>query len=147
MTDRTQDLTAELRLRPERPPVTRLSRRVLVALSAVAIVLILAALAWGLAPRTKNPTRQELYNLDNKPAPDQLANLPRDYSGLPKHKDVPQLGPPLPGDLGRPMLAASKQPDPDVQRIAQEAEAARTSKLFIATEKHSGGSAPRGLSP
>ena len=146
MTDRTQDLAAELRLRPERSPVTRLSRRVLVALSAIAIVLILAALAWGLAPRSHGPTGQELYNLDNKPAPDQLANLPRDYTGLPK-KEVPQLGPPLPGDLGRPMLAASKQPDPDEQRVAQEAEAARTSKLFIATENHSGGSAPPNGTP
>ena len=146
MTDRTQDLTAELRLRPERSPVTRLSRRVLVALSAIAIVLILAALAWGLAPRSHGPTGQELYNLDNKPAPDQLANLPRDYSGLPK-KEVPQLGPPLPGDLGRPMLVASKHPDPDEQRVAQEAEAARTSKLFIATEKHSGASAPPNGTP
>jgi type IV secretion system protein VirB10 len=147
MTDRTQDLTAELRLRPERPPVTRLSRRVLVALSAVAIVLILAALAWGLAPRSKNPMGQELYNLDNKPEPDQLANLPCDYSGLPKQKEVPQLGPPLPGDLGRPMLAASKQSDSDEQRVAQEAEAARTSKLFIATEKQSGGFAPGNGTP
>lgn len=138
MTDRTHDLTAELRLRPERPPVMRLSRRVLIGLSAVTIALILGAFAWGLAPRSKGPTGQELYNLDNKPAPDQLANLPRDYTGLPK-KEVPQLGPPLPGDLGRPMLAASRQPDPNEQRIAQEAEAARTSRLFITTEKQSGG--------
>jgi type IV secretion system protein VirB10 len=134
MTDGTHDLTAELRLRPERLPVTRLSRRVLIGLFAVTIVLILGALAWGLAPCSKGPTGQELYNLDNKPAPDQLANLPRDYTGLPK-KEVPQLGPPLPGDLGRPMLAASQQPDPNEQRMAQEAEAARTSKLFIATER------------
>jgi type IV secretion system protein VirB10 len=64
--------------------------------------------------------------------------LPRDYAGLPKN--IPQLGPPLPGDLGRPILnaraanaTASTPPDPEKQRIAQEQEAARVSHLFATT--------------
>jgi type IV secretory pathway VirB10-like protein len=70
--------------------------------------------------------------------PDGLANLPRDYTGLPK--PAPQLGPPLPGDLGRPILNSGVPapgmpagPDPEQQRIAQEQEAARTSRLFTTT--------------
>ena len=71
--------------------------------------------------------------------PDGLANLPRDYAGLPKN--VPQLGPPLPGDLGKPIAdAGAPAPgmptpgqDPEQQRIAQEQEAARTSHLFATT--------------
>ena len=74
--------------------------------------------------------------------PDGLANLPRDYTGLPK--PVPQLGPPLPGDLGPPIAnAGAPAPGmptpaasltPEQQRIAQEQEAARTSKLFAITD-------------
>jgi len=37
-------------------------------------------------------------------ATDGLAALPKDYIGLPSN--VPQLGPSLPGDLGRPILNA-----------------------------------------
>jgi type IV secretory pathway VirB10-like protein len=49
---------------------------------------------------------------------------------------VPPLGPPLPGDFGRPMLQGQGQPggvDPDQQRVAQETEAARTSRLFASS--------------
>jgi type IV secretion system protein VirB10 len=70
--------------------------------------------------------------------------LPRDYSGLPRV--APQLGPPLPGDLGRPILNAGVRPpgmstpaapaDPQVQRLIQEREAARTSHLFATTNTH-----------
>jgi type IV secretory pathway VirB10-like protein len=73
----------------------------------------------------------ELYNIDNRSTPDGLANLPRDYTGLPRN--APQLGPPLPGNLGRPILNAGASPDPEQQRIAQEREAARTSHLFATT--------------
>jgi type IV secretion system protein TrbL len=49
---------------------------------------------------------------------------------------APQLGPPLPGDLGRPILNAQAAGPPAAgfetteQRMAQESEAARTSRLF-----------------
>ena len=67
---------------------------------------------------------------------DGLAGLPRDYAGIPR--DVPRLGPPLPGDLGRPIVAAQAQSgplavDPEQQRMSQESEAARTSKVFAST--------------
>ena len=87
--------------------------------------------------RSIRPTGSELYNTNNRNTPDGLANLPRDYTGLPK--PAPQLGPPLPGDLGKPILNAGAPapgmpraagPSPEEQRIAQEQEAARVSHLF-----------------
>src|SRR3546814_5187118 len=44
----------------------------------------------------------ELYNTDRKPTPDGLDALPGDYSEV-------KLGPPLPGDLGRPILERQRQ--------------------------------------
>ena len=132
----------DLRLRPERPRVTRLSRKVLIGLGAV---------VWprdcGGADLRASDTRRagqdsrELYSTENRPTADGLTGLPRDYTGVPK------LGPPLPGDLGRPILSAQNQgqpippggplPQPGVtpeeQRRLQEIEAARLSKLFAAT--------------
>jgi type IV secretion system protein VirB10 len=127
----------EMRLRPSRAPVTRLSRKVLLGLGTVAAVGIGGALFVALRPQHQ-AGGSELYNTSNRTTPDGLANLPRDYTGLPRN--APQLGPPLPGDLGRPMVNAgmaapgmpqlAAEPSPEQQRIAQEQEAARTSNLF-----------------
>jgi type IV secretion system protein TrbI len=127
------DFAAELRLRPERPPVTRLSRRVLTGLAAVGVIAISTALIWALYQGPRKPTGgAELYNTDNKPTPDGLAALPKDYAG--PAREVPKLGPPLPGDLGRPIVSAQREGaamiDPAEQRLAQEQEAARLSRLF-----------------
>jgi type IV secretory pathway VirB10-like protein len=126
-----------MRLRSSRPPVTRLSRRVLLGLGTAAALGIGGVLFFALKPQHQT-TSSELYNTNNRNTPDGLANLPRDYTGLPK--PAPQLGPPLPGDLGRPILnggaPAPGMPtgtDPEQQRIAQEQEAARTSHLFATT--------------
>jgi type IV secretion system protein TrbI len=128
----------EMRLRSSRPPVTRLSRKVLMGLGIAGAVCIAGALFFALAPQRKT-AGSELYNTSSRSTPDGLANLPRDYSGLPRNP--PQLGPPLPGDLGRPILnAGAPAPgmpmpaaDPEQQRLAQEQEAARTSHLFFTT--------------
>ncbi len=138
-------IAQELRLRPERPRVTRLSRKVLISLGAIGSVAVLGATIWALQPNRRSGTGEELYSTDNKTTADGLANLPRDYTGLPRN--VPPLGPPLPGDLGRPIVAAQNngQPvtipaaptaptvDPEEQRRLQEREAARLSKLFAGT--------------
>jgi type IV secretion system protein VirB10 len=136
--DAGPDIEQEMRLRPGRPPVTRLSRKVLLGLGIIAATGIAAALFFALAPQKKTAS-SELYNTSNRSTPDGLANLPRDYAGLPRN--APQLGPPLPGDLGRPILnAGAPAPgmpvaaaNPEQQRIAQEQEAARTSHLFFTT--------------
>jgi type IV secretory pathway VirB10-like protein len=139
------DIAPDLRLRPERRRVTRLSRKVLISLGCIVAIAIAAALGYALRPRNSNPAGQELYNTENRATADGLLTLPKDYTG------VPQLGPPLPGDLGRPILNAQNQGrpipipssmptpgvDPEEQRRSQEIEAARVSKLFADTERPS----------
>lgn len=127
-------------MRSSRAPVTRLSRKVLLGLSTATALGIGGALFLALKPQHQT-TGSELYNTNNRNTPDGLANLPKDYTGLPK--SAPQLGPPLPGDLGRPifnagapapgMPAPTASEDPEKQRLAQEQEAARTSRLFATT--------------
>ena len=75
--------TEEMRLRSSRPPVTRLSRKVLLGLGAAAAIGIGGALFFALKPQHQT-TGSELYNTNNRNTPDGLANLPRDYTGLPK---------------------------------------------------------------
>ena len=127
-----RELAADLRLHPQRPPVTRLSRKVLIGLAGVAIIAVLGAVMWALDGRrsSKQETGSELYNTEHKTTADELAKLPRDYSGLPP--GVPPLGPPLPGDFGRANVQqhGPQGVDPEQQRAAQETEAARTSRLF-----------------
>src|SRR3546814_4723901 len=48
---------------------------------------------------TADKPNEELYSTTSRSTPDGLNSLPRDYTG-------PLLGPPLPGDLGRPILNA-----------------------------------------
>jgi type IV secretion system protein TrbI len=129
-----REIAAVLRLHPERPPVTRLSRKVLIGLASLAIVVVVGAVIWALDNRRdREQPGQELYNTEHKTTADEVAKLPRDYSGLPP--GVPPLGLPLPGDFGRPMLQ-ERGPQgigPEHQRVAQETEAARTSRLFTSS--------------
>jgi type IV secretion system protein TrbI len=122
----------EMRLRPSRPPVTRLSRKVLLGLGIVAAAGIAAALFVALEPH-RATTSSEIYNTGNRSTPEGLNNLPRDYTGLPKN--VPRLGPPLPGDLGPP-IANAGAPAPVIASNAgqQEEEAALKSRLFVTTD-------------
>ncbi|MEJ1978630.1 MAG: TrbI/VirB10 family protein [Acetobacteraceae bacterium] len=132
----------DLRLRGTPPRVTRLSRKVLVGLGSVAALAIAGAIGYALQGQRGGSSGQELYNVQNRPTADGLAALPKDYSGIPRQP--PPLGPPLPGDLGPPMLnhgaaANTTVPaagaDPEAQRLAQEADAARVSKLFVSTDQ------------
>ena len=134
----SEEIARSLRLRPEGPPVTRLSRKVLASGTALALLLVsAAAVLWALQNnRTRVSASEELYSTDHHNVADGLAGLPRDYAGVPR--DVPRLGPPLPGDLGRPIVAAQAQSGPlavdaEQQRMNQESEAARTSKVFAST--------------
>ena len=135
---RDSDLVGDLRLRTERPPVTRLSRKVLTGLASIAAITVSGALIWALYQGSrKSGGGPELYNTETKTTPDGLSSLPRDYAGIPGNtpppgSETPPLGQPLLGDLGRPILNAQVPGpvDPEQQRIAQETEAARTSHLF-----------------
>ncbi|MGY4596946.1 type IV secretory pathway VirB10-like protein [Bradyrhizobium sp. GM22.5] len=133
-----EEQSRNFRLRAEHPRVTRLSRKVLAGGSAVALLVVGGAVLWSLQsnpPRNQAP--DELYSTDHHNVADGVTTLPKDYAGTPRQV-VPQLGPPLPGDLGRPILAAQGQSptigaDPDQQRRDQETEAARISHLFAST--------------
>lgn len=130
----------DLRLRGERPPVTRLSRKMLIGLGAVSALAVAGALGYALQTRNKPQTSQELLSTQNRPSAEGVAALPKDYTDLPRQ--APPLGPPLPGDLGKPILNAGAAPntvvpgmtsDPEAQHKAQEIEAARVSRLFAQT--------------
>ncbi|MCP3463344.1 TrbI/VirB10 family protein [Bradyrhizobium sp. CCGUVB23] len=131
------DASKAFQLRPERPGVTRISRRVLIGGTALVLAIISGAVFLALQSSEKRaPASEELYSTDHHNVADQLAGLPKDYTGV--SKDAPPLGPPLPGDLGRPIVAAQTQTGPlavdaEQQRVNQESEAARTSKLFAST--------------
>lgn len=129
---------SEMRLRSDRAPITRLSRKVLLGLAGLAVTGIAAMLVFALRPN--GPTgRSELYNTANRSTPDGLTALPKSYADLPK--PTPRLGPPLPGDFGKPMLNAGMTSpimpaaaSADQQRRLQELQAARASKLFATTD-------------
>ena len=153
----------ELRARPR--PVTRLSRRALIALGSGSSLVIGGLAIWALSTsHDAGKAPEELYSTDRKPVAEGLNTLPRDYAGVPPAPPpgVPQLGPPLPGDLGRPILSAGQQstspiahapglaaapppgPSPEeqarlaeIQRLRQEAEAARRSGLFVQVAQRS----------
>ncbi len=123
----------EMRLSIERPSVTRLSRRVLVGVGAVACGGVFIALAVALWPHRQALAPQTVSTGANI-LPEGVATLPKDYTA---NALAPKLGPPLPGDLGKPMLKAGLiapgmpvPATPEQQRVAQEQEAARTSHLF-----------------
>lgn len=132
--------SANMRLRAEPPRVTRISRRVLIGLGVVAGIGIGGALIYALQTGNRQTAPAELITTDHKQPPDGLQNLPADYTG------IPQLGPPLPGDLGGPIVRAQErgasvplepmplaQPDPEEQKRLAEIEAARTSQVFFQT--------------
>ncbi|WP_341669180.1 TrbI/VirB10 family protein [Alcaligenes sp. SDU_A2] len=129
-------------LRAQPRPVTRLNRRTLAILAGGLSVAVLGALMWSLQPQRRGAGEQtELYNVDRVSKSEGLDALPADYSKLPPALPpaVPELGPPLPGDLG-PAIVKSQQPvtaayaapghDPN-DALRKEAEAAATSSVFF----------------
>ncbi|WP_332764528.1 TrbI/VirB10 family protein [Phenylobacterium sp.] len=148
--DSEKAIAAELRLRGDPPRVTRLSRKALMVLSTGAVLAVAGAVAVAMQGQSGKGPKAELFATDAKPPADALAALPKDYAGL--AKDTPRLGPPLPGDLGRPILnaqagggvapmigsppaSAASPPDPVRQQRDQERQAARTSRLFATSDQ------------
>ena len=125
-------------LRAQPRPVTRLNRRTLAILTGGLSVAVLGATIWSLQPHRRGAGEQtELYNVDRVSKSEGLDGLPADYSKLPPK--VPELGPPLPGDLG-PAIVKSQQAvtpayappghDPEDAR-RKEADAAAASTVFF----------------
>lgn len=138
------DPETAVKLRGDPPRVMRLSRKAIGIASACGFALVGGALIYALQPAGRKGA-EELYNTEGLAVADNLAGAPKDYG------QVPKLGPPLPGDLGKPILDAQRRgdvaalppvgatpPDPAVnaaeaarQRAEQEREAARGSRLFF----------------
>ncbi|MGO4543167.1 hypothetical protein, partial [Paenibacillus sp. 2TAB19] len=97
-------IAEQLRLRPKVPPVARISRKALAIGAGVLSAGLFAALAWSTLERPArapiDPSPQA-----SKPA-GKIEGLPKDYL---TRSSAPVLGPPLPGDLGRPILAAQAE--------------------------------------
>ncbi|MGD9471694.1 MAG: TrbI/VirB10 family protein [Novosphingobium sp.] len=129
------------------PRVMRLSRKTLAALGLVAGLGIGGSLLYAL--QSRHPVAaQNLIDTDSRNKADVVTAAPATYDKAPK------LGPAMPGDLGRPILSAQQngqmvpvppigsqgtsQPDPRLaaaqqarERIGQERDSARTSRLFL----------------
>lgn len=127
----------QLRASPRRP--VRFKRGIIVAIAAVGSGTVLGVTMMALqgpALRIKEQA-EELYNTGRKPTAEGLERLPKGYSGI-KPKP-PLLGPPLPGDLGRPILEHQRQlgitpgqaVSDEEQRLAQQAIEARESEVFF----------------
>lgn len=129
-------------LRAQPRPVTRLNRRTLAIIAGSLSVSVLGALMWSLQPQRRGAGEQtELYNVDRVSKSEGLDALPADYSKLPLPlpPKVPELGPPLPGDLGpvivksqQPVTAAYAAPGHDHNdALRKEADAAAASSVFF----------------
>lgn len=133
--------TLVLRGTPDR--VVRFKRGAIVAIAALSSTAIVGASWVALRPATfrmvaGNDDRAEA---SAKAPADAFANAPKSYG------DVPQLGPALPGDLGRPILdhqrsigavappvgpdQAAQAAEAERQRIAAERKAARESGVMM----------------
>ena len=144
-------------LRAQPRPVTRLNRRTLAVLAGGLAVAVLGATMWSLQPHKRSAGEQtELYNVDRVSRSEGLDQLPTDYSKLPRAlpAQVPELGPPLPGDLG-PAIVKSQQPvtptytppdhapvntEHDAQR--KEEEAAAGASVFFRSSNQRAAAAP-----
>lgn len=115
--------TLVLRARPA--PAIRFKRGVIVALTAVAIVVLVVTAWFALKPRSLHLVGEQSDLAEPAKAPgDALNTLPASYG------DAPRLGPPLPGDLGRPILKhqqaiAAEGTPPSLATAEQAAQSAR----------------------
>jgi len=149
-----------LTLRVSPRPVVRFKRHLLIGIAALGSAGIFAVTWLALkSPSLHLPLGEERYDTDKKPVADGLSKLPGSYGEIAKL--VPQLGPPLPGDLGPPILDREKQlglappvmgsgfqPNPEDDaaraerlRLAQQARQAREAAVFFQLSRHEEGAA------
>lgn len=136
--------TLVLRGRPR--PVIRFRRGLIIGISGMATAALIGLTWVALEPPSFRLAGEAgAPELAAKAAPDGLAGAPANYA------EIPHLGPPLPGDLGRPVLdqrrrlgvaapaggeGMAAQADADrklqaEQRLADQEEAARTSAVLV----------------
>ena len=126
--------TLVLRATPGR--VVRFRRGAIVAIAALSSAAVIG-LAWvALQPATVGlvASGDDRPEAVAKTPADALAGAPATYG------DVPKLGPPLPGDLGRPILRRSQEtaaglPSPATDAAARAAQEAEAERQRIAAER------------
>ncbi len=149
--------SAAFQLRGDPPRVMRLSRKALAVVGIAAGLGIGGSLIYALLPPGEK-VAQELFSTESRTTSEAITSGPRDYA------QAPRLGPPLPGDLGRPIVSAQQRGDvipvppvgvqtgqPDSraqaaeaarQRAAQERDAARISSVFLGVGGERAGGQP-----
>ena len=131
--------------------VVRFKRHLLIGIAAIGCAGV-AGVTWVALKGAGLHSGGDSNLLDtaNKATPDDLASLPSNYGQISKPK--PQLGPPLPGDLGPGIVqreqqlglnpAASNSDDEaeraEQQRLAQQAEQAREAGVFFQLNQNPG---------
>lgn len=133
MTDTPPPSDPPLEIRGRPRPVKQFSRRALILLLGTASAIVLGSLCFALRGKGKDaagPVR-ELYRTGHNPTADALAALPASYEELRPAPDM--LGPPLPGDLGAPILKAQREgrlggleDAPESDHLREEAAAMET---------------------
>lgn len=146
-----------LSIRSRAPRAIRFRRGAIIGAAALGSASLMGIAWMALKPQVFRQVAQksELSQPLAKPATDALSDLPSSYA------DAPKLGPPLPGDLGRPILRAQERTEGAIspsptdaaqaarqQRLA-ELKAARESGLMaqIATSRSIGAAAQVGTTP
>jgi len=117
--------TLAIRARP--PRAIRFKRGAIIAIAAIGSTSLVAVTWMALSPRMLRHGEQpsEMSQPDARPTTDALSGAPATYG------DVPRLGPPLPGDLGKPILehqqalTAAENPADQQAQQAQAAERER----------------------
>jgi type IV secretion system protein VirB10 len=173
-TDRSEEAPAapgkeepeSLVLRGSPQPIVRFRRGLIIGITGLVAACLVTVTWFALEPPSFRLAAGQEGEGDplRKAAPDALANAPSSYG------EVPRLGPPLPGDLGRPILehqrrleeegapvppgAATPQPDParaaadaERQRLAAAHEAARTSPVVVQLSGRGGGTPQAAIPP
>ncbi|MDE8652485.1 TrbI/VirB10 family protein [Novosphingobium album (ex Liu et al. 2023)] len=145
--------TLAIRSRPAR--AIRFRKSAIIGIAALGSASLMGIAWMALKPQVFRQVAQdsELSQPLSKPASDALSGLPTSYG------DAPKLGPPLPGDLGRPILRAQQQAEgvtPPARVDTAEAErqqhhaelkAARESGLMAQVQSSRGAPVSREIDP
>lgn len=141
MTAPTKEAPEALAIRAKPRPVTRLSRKAIAGLLGGSALVVLGGTLWAFRPPAAKPGPDELYSTEHRAVAEGVSRLPSDYTAATKEgvpTAGPKLGPPLPGDLGLPIVAAQADgrmagggapsigsPDPGAPAIASQAREQR----------------------
>ncbi|NIJ63088.1 type IV secretion system protein VirB10 [Sphingomonas leidyi] len=151
--------TLVLRGRPSR--IIRFRRGAIIAIAALGSTVIVGVTWVALKPATFRIVAgaEDQKDIANHAPDDALAGAPKSYG------DVPRLGPPLPGDLGRPILRrqealgglpppgssdqAAQAAEAERQRLLAERKSARESGIMmqLGTAGHATGAGPATAAP